>query len=188
MTAGVDCGSLTERMRLVLDSRTGCMTRRPGSDRRGLLLSRASPCRQTSFSSPRPQSPPPSPPQKRFDQPSRSGAELPVLQALTNALGPGVWLNTVGGRFGGVWGVWGGVGWGGGFGGFVLGGGAIWGVWGGVEVWGLRRAAGAVLKVAHRIRRAACALMDSQQPSAAPQPRPRPQKYPQPKPPQRWSR
>ncbi|GBF93385.1 hypothetical protein Rsub_06423 [Raphidocelis subcapitata] len=31
----------------------------------------------------------------RFDQPSRSGGELPVLQALTNALGPAVWLNTV---------------------------------------------------------------------------------------------
>jgi hypothetical protein len=31
----------------------------------------------------------------RFDQPSRSGAEMPVLQALTAALGPGVWLNTV---------------------------------------------------------------------------------------------
>ncbi|KAI8469532.1 MAG: hypothetical protein J3K34DRAFT_279073 [Monoraphidium minutum] len=31
----------------------------------------------------------------RFDQPSRSGAEMPALQALTAALGPGVWLNTV---------------------------------------------------------------------------------------------
>lgn len=31
----------------------------------------------------------------RFDQPSRSGGEMAVLQALTNTLGPGIWLNTI---------------------------------------------------------------------------------------------
>ncbi len=31
----------------------------------------------------------------RFDQPTRNGGELAVLQALTAALGPAVWLNTV---------------------------------------------------------------------------------------------
>jgi hypothetical protein len=31
----------------------------------------------------------------RFDQPTRSGGEVAVLQALTQSLGPGVWLNTI---------------------------------------------------------------------------------------------
>jgi hypothetical protein len=31
----------------------------------------------------------------RFDQPSRAGGEVPVLQAVTNACGPHIWLNTI---------------------------------------------------------------------------------------------
>eukprot|EP00775_Hariotina_reticulata_P003525 gene3525-3794_t len=31
----------------------------------------------------------------RFDQPTRAGGELPVLQAVTNTCGPAIWLNTI---------------------------------------------------------------------------------------------